>query len=125
MCVRVFSNMYYVIRMASVRKDVEDCFGILKKRFRILRVPSLLNQEKEITNVFMTCCVLHNMLLDWDGLSDLGNEDEDWILADKRDLAGVLEAIRQRRDELRARNPRHRAPPTNSLDTVSAMSCFI
>lgn len=113
----------WLIKMSCVRKDVEDSFGILKKRFTILRVPSIFNKEKDITNVFKTCCLLHNMLFDWDGLSDMGHDDADWIAADKRDPTDVLETIRKRRDKLRARNPNRRIPPTNSLETVSFNLC--
>lgn len=50
--------------LESVRKDVECVFGILKKRWRILdyglRFRSMLTCEK----IFVTCCILHNMMLD-------------------------------------------------------------
>ena len=111
--------------MSSVRKDVEDCFGILKKRFRILRVPSLLHSEKQITTMFKTCCILHNMLLDWDGHASMGQDDDHWIAQDKTDLAEVLENIRARREEVRrARNPNSRGPPTNPVGAVSNAQCY-
>lgn len=75
--------------MASCRKDVECLFGILKKRFRILRCPILFNQEESINNLFKACCVFHNMLLEWDGLADLGTNDEDWIARDSAEVAEV------------------------------------
>ena len=54
--------------LESLRKDVECTFGILKRRWRILksgiRSHGLLNYDR----TWQTCCALHNMLLDVDGL---------------------------------------------------------
>ena len=68
-------------RMESVRKDVERAFGIVKKRFRILKVPFLFKDAKAIHNVFVVCCMLHNRLLKFDGLHKLGRAEQDWIKA--------------------------------------------
>ena len=50
--------------LKSIRKDVECGFGILKKRFRCLKLPFTVKNIKEIEYIFVTCCMLHNMLLD-------------------------------------------------------------
>jgi hypothetical protein len=52
----------------SVRKEIECTFGLLKKRFRFLKNPFLLQKQYEIDNMFRTCCILHNMLLEYDEL---------------------------------------------------------
>jgi hypothetical protein len=52
--------------MESVRKDVECAFGVLKGRFRILKLPIQLHDKKKIDDVFFTCVGLHNMIHDWD-----------------------------------------------------------
>jgi len=49
-------------RLESVRKDVERCFGQLKKRFQILRIPSLVRDFELIKATWRTCLVLHNIL---------------------------------------------------------------
>lgn len=49
-------------RLENVRKDVECFFGILKGRFRILKLLILYRDEETINNLFFTCCILHNML---------------------------------------------------------------
>ena len=67
--------------MESVRKDVETAFGILKQRFRILKVPFLFKDAQSIHNVFVVCCMLHNRLLKFDGLHNLGRSERDWIKA--------------------------------------------
>ena len=50
--------------IVKLRKDVECAFGILKKRFRCLRLPILLKSLRDVENLFVTCCILHNMLID-------------------------------------------------------------
>ena len=50
-----------------MRKDVECTFGILKKRFVILKNPFQGHQLDHMEDVFVTCCMLHNMLLIVDG----------------------------------------------------------
>lgn len=70
---RLFSK-----RLESVRKDVECTFGVLKNRFRILKVPLLCcgkHGQDKVDNIFYTCCMLHNMLLEHDGLIDW---ETDW-----------------------------------------------
>ena len=62
----------------SVRKDVECCFGILKGRFRILRHGILLQNQNSVDNVFFTCCILHNMILEADGLDRRWEECVEW-----------------------------------------------
>lgn len=52
----------------SVRKDIECFFGIVKARFRLLRDGIQYHNADEITNIFHVCCILHNMLLEFDGL---------------------------------------------------------
>ena len=50
---------------------MECFFGILKGRFRILKSAILFHDEGHISNMFKTCCVLHNILHAWDGLAEL------------------------------------------------------
>ncbi|KAI2499473.1 Plant transposon protein [Fragilaria crotonensis] len=55
--------------LESMRKDVECTFGILKGRWRILKTGIRLHNTEVADNIWLPCCVLHNMLLDVDGLS--------------------------------------------------------
>ena len=64
--------------LESVRKDIESTFGILKGRFRILKLPLLLQSAEEIDNVFYTCCALHNEILRSDNLSRLWEQGFEW-----------------------------------------------
>ena len=67
---------YEVIRFSewleSMRKDVECTFGILKGRFAILRYGLRFHDISRCDQLWLTCCALHNLLLNEDGL------DEDW-----------------------------------------------
>jgi hypothetical protein len=54
--------------LTSVRKDVECTFGILKARFRILKYPLRYENLTMLTNIVKCCAILHNMLLEYDGL---------------------------------------------------------
>ena len=61
----------------SVRKDIECVFGILKKRFLILKHPVRLHSPHCIQRVFVTCSVLHNILIDYDGYDKWNVENVD------------------------------------------------
>ena len=64
--------------LESVRKDIECCFGILKGRFRILKIPVLFQTQAAVDNIFKTCCVIHNMILSFDGLDVRWEKAVDW-----------------------------------------------
>lgn len=61
----------------SKRKDVERTFGMLKIRFKILKVPMLYGSEVTVDNIFYTCAILHNMLLRWDGRERMEGDQEE------------------------------------------------
>ncbi len=55
---------YFSSNIESVRKDVKCTFGILKKRWHVLSNGFTYHDIKICEKVFITCCVLHNFLLD-------------------------------------------------------------
>ncbi len=64
-----------------MRKDVECTFGILKGRFRVLKTGIRLHKIEAVDKIWLTCCALHNLLLEADGL-DEGRENgvpSDWV----------------------------------------------
>ncbi len=61
----------------AVRKDVECVFGSLKKRFRFLKCNINIQSKSSIDNAFVTCCILHNMLLSYDGLDKRWDVDSE------------------------------------------------
>eukprot|EP00965_Chrysotila_dentata_P042859 1422947-Pleurochrysis_carterae.AAC.2 len=100
-------------RLESVRKDFECLFGILKRRFRLLRLPIDFQDTETLDNIFKTCCMLHNMLLVFDGLDTIGQEECDWTAADldlderrilsqraQRDFAANSELMHKRMHEV-------------------------
>lgn len=64
--------------VASVRKDVECFFGILKQRFRWFKCPIRLQNKEDIDNAFITACIIHNMILKHDGLNKLWENKVNW-----------------------------------------------
>jgi hypothetical protein len=66
----------------SVRKDVECTFGILKGRFRSLKLPIYFHNAEAIDNMFYTCCILHNMILASDGLDRRWEGNAHWLAED-------------------------------------------
>jgi hypothetical protein len=56
--------------LESVRKDIENVFGILKVRFKFLKNFNSLHEQRDINAAFVTCCMLHNMMLRVDGYLD-------------------------------------------------------
>ena len=66
-------------RCESVRKIVERTFGILKQRFRVLRLPTMYATGAKLDNVFKTCCILHNWLMHHHGRDTMGTRDTDWM----------------------------------------------
>ena len=65
--------------MLGQRKHVECAYGILKGRFRIFKLPLMMHDFDAIDDMFVTCCILHNMCLDDDG------RDQGWHLGDVPD----------------------------------------
>lgn len=56
-------------RLSRARKCIENAFGILYQKFRILDTSILLNQSTAI-NVIKCACILHNLIRHFDGDSD-------------------------------------------------------
>ena len=92
------NKLRWTKRLESVRKDVECTFGILKKRFRVLKTPLTFMTASTVSHVMRTCCVLHNILLEHDGLATIGQEEGDWLQADLD--ADEVRVYREREAEL-------------------------
>jgi hypothetical protein len=67
-----------------MQKDVECTFGILKGHWHILKAGICVHGIDIVDQIWLTCCMLHNMLLDVDGL------DEHWSAGIPLDWAGDL-----------------------------------
>ena len=62
----------------SLRKIIERVFGMLKKRFRILKLPMFGRDINEIEDKLFSCFILHNMIMQDKGRMDMGHMHEDW-----------------------------------------------
>ena len=51
-------------RRESVRKDVEQAFGVLQTQFAIVRGLARLMKEEEIGVIMRACVILHNMIVE-------------------------------------------------------------
>lgn len=56
-------TQYFASRQESLRKDVERAFGVLQKRFHILRTYSRLWSVQKMSKVISCCIILHNMVI--------------------------------------------------------------
>lgn len=63
----------------TVRKDVECTFGVLKGRFRCLKLPIYYQKKESIDNMFYSCCIIHNILLHFDGLDVRWEKDVNYM----------------------------------------------
>jgi hypothetical protein len=52
------------MKQASVTKDVECAFDLLKKRFSILVIPDRSYSQRTLGLIIHTCIILHNMIID-------------------------------------------------------------
>lgn len=52
---------YFNMKHASARNVIERCFGLLKMRWGILRLPSFYNIQTQC-RIITTCCLLHNLI---------------------------------------------------------------
>lgn len=67
----------------STRKDVECVFGVMKARFRVLAIASLVSDAQSCTRTVRVCAILHNMLLLQDGMAQNGTEESHWRRVDE------------------------------------------
>ncbi|XP_076911897.1 uncharacterized protein LOC143570016 [Bidens hawaiensis] len=58
---------YFTKKQESARKDIERAFGVLKKRCAMLANPIRFWTREKITEVVITCIILHNMILEDEG----------------------------------------------------------
>ncbi len=55
---------YFSSNLERVRKDVECTFGIMKKQWHILHNGFHYRDIRKCRKIFVTCCCLHNVLID-------------------------------------------------------------
>jgi hypothetical protein len=55
---------YLKIGETNARKDIERAFGVLQRRFCILKQPARLYDRNQLRNVVLACIILHNMIVE-------------------------------------------------------------
>ncbi|XP_021598873.2 uncharacterized protein LOC110604891 [Manihot esculenta] len=55
---------YFAMKQESCRKDVERAFGVLQSRFAIVAGPSRFWKKEVLHNIFTTCIIMHNMIIE-------------------------------------------------------------
>jgi hypothetical protein len=115
-------ELMWSTRLESVRKDVKCTFGILKVRFRILGGSVNFHDQWKVDNVFVACCVLHNMNLLEDENSLVWSSDQEWGLVDAEadDDADLMEG-KAVLDLRRAREQRRSSGRLVSVDDEDLM----
>jgi hypothetical protein len=57
-------HRFFSMKQASMRKDVECIFNLLKKRFNILVIPGRSSSQHTLDLIMRACIILHNMIID-------------------------------------------------------------
>ncbi|KAL7588837.1 hypothetical protein Lser_V15G38445 [Lactuca serriola] len=61
------------------RKDVERAFGALKKRWFILKKPTVNLGKEKLQEIMYTCLILHNMIIEDEGRAICAFDEEETI----------------------------------------------
>lgn len=110
---RTASESLYNQKQESTRKLIECVFGIVKRKWKVMREPCEYVQKDDLVNMVVTCFILHNMCVeyqlqdgvligvDWVGLSQHDYEFQftEADLAARKDLADVIASIIATSDE--------------------------
>nr|GEW89494.1 hypothetical protein [Tanacetum cinerariifolium] len=84
----------------AARKDVKRAFGVLKKKWAIIRTPARSRSLKRITHLMYTCIILHNMIRKEKGkVSDFYPEEQHREDDPVRSAQDRLRVIREIHDE--------------------------
>ena len=57
-------RIHFKKKQESARKDIERAFGVLKKRWKVLRYPARYWDRERMQDVVYACIILHNMILE-------------------------------------------------------------
>jgi hypothetical protein len=68
--------------MEIMRKDIKCVFGILKKRFRILKCAFFEFEPARIDRAMKVCAILQSMFIKSSGLANVGHDAKYWSRVD-------------------------------------------
>ncbi|XP_022040261.1 uncharacterized protein LOC110942805 [Helianthus annuus] len=102
-------RFYLKKKQESVRKDIEQTFGVLKKRWFIIAQSLRIFEKSKRRNIMYTCIILHNMILEDSGRAfcgesyDEGNQPTNPLLTyDKKKVTRARIRDRDTHHNLRA-----------------------
>lgn len=67
--------VHYNGKQEGVRKHIECCFGIIRRRFKVLRYSCELTTAERVTDMVVACFILHNMIVEMQLECGFGAED--------------------------------------------------
>lgn len=95
-------NRIFNYRLSRARRIIENVFGIIASKFRVLRKPIALDPHR-VTDIVLAICVLHNFLL------TKGNSRENYL------HQGLIDIENQETHEVISGGWRNETIPTNSF----------
>jgi hypothetical protein len=100
-------TQHFATIQESARKDIERAFGVLQKRWGVVRGPAYGWSPEHIGDIMKTCIILHNMIVEDEGPLSLNTTFENiGVLADTSQ--GSMEErnnfVNQRYNQLKDRN---------------------
>lgn len=93
------AQITYNTKLASIRSTIERTFGLLKGKFRRLKYLDVSDNNLGI-DIIGACCVLHNFILDADGM-EIDEIEENILIEDEYDnLEGRQNAAEMKRNRI-------------------------
>ncbi|GJR73411.1 probable flavin-containing monooxygenase 1, partial [Tanacetum coccineum] len=66
-CTNDHKQILYKTKHEAARKDVEQAFGVLKKKWKLIKHPAQGLSRRRLSDVMYTCIILHNMIIQDNG----------------------------------------------------------
>jgi len=119
-----FDSVHWSEWWESLRKDVECAFGVLKARFRILLNRIEFHDPALLHSIFITCCILHNMLIIINGTGVDDTMDQDYWERNHPEAAEWIpeDTVRARGRQVSAEEQRHRFNLTREMFRATPMN---
>jgi hypothetical protein len=107
----------YAQEQEGARNDIERAFGVLRRRFCILKQPARLYDRNQLHNVVLACIVLHNMIVEDEKEDDLEenldlNEAPSTVIVEEPEFSPdqyvTFERVLEKDSDIRDRSAHHR-----------------
>jgi hypothetical protein len=71
------NDKLYAQEQEGARKDIERAFGVLRRRWSVLKQPARLHDRAVLRDVVLACIILHNMIVEDEKDLDMIDEELD------------------------------------------------